>query len=321
LIPDFAEIYGIEATPELVRELRAAQPSGIHLQRRNIESTDQVRELVEALARDLGGGLEFSVRHEGGAVTPFVRGVTFFPGLEALEEAANPVLARDVGRAMGNELAAMGITMNLVPETGPMASEMAVGLRCVGIKVGVGPVVSGAAKEPDEREGAALAAAVAGAALRVERDPWQLLPLAPGRRVGLLVPRLGDVADRLPIGDELRLTAALLRPGVGASVAVLEIAIQPDDKTVAMAAEWMGAQEAGVFLCFDALRFEGQRRLLEAVSGRCDRLVVAAIGNSADCKLVGERASLVRTCGFQACQLRAALAAIFQSAGPQAKRK
>jgi hypothetical protein len=321
LIPDFAEIYGIEATPELVRELRAAQPSGIHLIRRNIESPDQVRELVETLTRELGGDLEFAVRHEGGAVTPFVRGVTAFPGLEALEEAANPGLARDVGRAMGNELAAMGITVNLVPESGPMASELAVGLRCVGVKVGVGPVVAAGAKEPDESEGAALAAAVAEAALRVERDPQKLLPLPSGSRVGLLVPRLGDVADRLPIADDLRMTAALLRPGVGASVAVLEVAVQPDDKTVAMAAEWMAAQEAGVFFCFDAGRFEGQRRLLEAVASRCGRLIVAVIGNSGDRGLVGERSSLVRTCGFQACQLKAALDAILQSAGTAAKRK
>jgi hypothetical protein len=321
LIPDFAEIYGIEATPELVRELRAAQPSGIQLLRRNIESPDQVRELVETVGRELGGNLEFAVRHEGGAVTPFVRGVTAFPGLEALEEAANPVLAREVGRAMGNELAAMGITVNLVSETGPMAREMAVGLRCVGIKVGVGPVVPGGAREPDESEGAALASAVAEAALRIERDPRKLLPIPSGRRVGLIVPRLGDVADRLPIGDDLRLTAGLLRPGVGASVAVLEVAVQPDDKTVGLAAEWMAAQESGVLLCFDAGRFEGQRRLLEAVASRCDRLVVALIGNSADRGLVGENASLVRTCGFQACQLKAALGAILQSAGQPAKRK
>src|SRR5262245_66650410 len=132
-------MYGIEATSELVRELRAAHPSGIHLLRRNIENPEQVRELVRTLTRELGDGLEFAVRHEGGSVTPFVRGVTAFPGIEALDAAANPVLARDVGRAMGNELAAMGITVDLVSETGPMAAEMAVGLRCGGIEVGVGP--------------------------------------------------------------------------------------------------------------------------------------------------------------------------------------
>jgi len=312
MIPDFAEMYGIEATPELVRELRAARPSGIQLHRRNIESPRQVRELTTSLREELGGALEFAVRHEGGAVTPFVRGVTPFPGLEALDAAANPVLARDVGRAMGNELASMGITVNLISETGPMAAEMAVGLRCVGIKVGVGPIVPGGAKEPDEVEGAALAAAVADAAIRVERDPGHLLPFPSGRRVGLLVPRLADVADRIPVEEGLRRTAGLVRPNIGASVAVMEVGIQPDAKSVALAADWMASQEAGVFFCFDAYGFHGQRRLLDVLGERVERLVVATIGNSDDEELVAERAAVVRTCGFQACQLLAALRTIFE---------
>jgi hypothetical protein len=311
VIPDFAEMYGIEATPELVRELRAAQPSGIHLQRRNIEDPSQVRDLIASLRREIGP-LEFAVRHEGGAETPFVRGVTSFPGLEALEEAGNPALARDVGRAMGHELAAMGITMNLVSETGPMSVELAVGMRCVGIKVGVGPVIPGATREPDEVEAAALAASVAEAAIHVDRDPGRLMPLATGRRVGLLVPRLGDVADRIAVEDGLRMTAARLRPNVGASVAVMEVALQPDEKSVAFAADWLAAQEVGVFFCFDAHRFEGQRRLLEAVGSRCARLIVGTIGNSRDEELVADHAAVIRTCGFQECQLRAALRTIFE---------
>lgn len=320
LIPDFAEMYGIEATPELIRELRAAHPSGIRLLRRNIETPEQVRELVETLTRELGDGLDFAVRHEGGAETPFVRGVTPFPGLEALEAAGNAVLARDVGRAMGAELSAMGITMNLIPESGPMAAELAVGLRCAGIKVGVGPVVPRTGGEPDDSEGPSLATAVAEAAVRVERDPMKLLPLDSGRRVGLLVPRLGDVADRIPVEESLRSTAALLRPLVGAGVGVLEMAVQPDDRTIALAAEWAAGQDAGVLLCFDAQRFDGQSRLLDALSSRCERLVVATIGNSKDRDRVPERAAVVRTCGFQACQLRAALATIFAPAAAPAKR-
>jgi hypothetical protein len=319
VIPDYAEMYGIESTPELVRELRAAQPSGIHLQRRNIETPEQVRELVDSLRRDVGP-LEFAVRLEGGAVTPFVRGVTPFPGLEALEAAGNAVLAREMGRAMGNELAAMGVTVNLVSEGGPMAAELAVGLRCVGIQVGVGAVVPDGAKEPDEAEAAALATAVAEAAIRVVRDPSGLLPLPSGLRVGLLIPRLADVADRIPVEEGLRTTAARLRPSVGASVAVLEVAVQPDDRSVSMAADWMAAQEAGVFLCFDAHHFDGQQALLEAVGRRCERLVVATIGNSTDKELAGDRTTVVRTCGFQACQLQAALRTIFETPDTPAKR-
>jgi len=321
VIPDFAEMYGIDATSELLRELRAAHPSGIHLLRRNIETPEQVRELVRTLTRELGDGLDFAVRHEGGAETPFVRGVTAFPGVEALEIAANPVLAREVGRAMGNELAAMGITVNLVDESGPMASEMAIGLRCMGIKVGVGAVVPDAAREPDEAEGAALAADVAREALRVGRDPHLLLPLPSGCRAGLLVPRLADVADRLPIPVDLRATAALLRPRIGASVGVLEVAVQPDERAVGMAVDWAAAQDVAVFLCFDAHRFAGQRRLLEALGSRCGRLIVATIGNSADADIAGERATIVRTCGFQVSQLLAALDSIFETAAALGKQR
>jgi hypothetical protein len=321
VIPDFAEMYGIEATSELVRELRAAHPSGIHLLRRNIETPEQVRELVRTLTRELGDGLDFAVRHEGGAVTPFVRGVTAFPGLEALEIAANPVLAREVGRAMGNELAAMGITVNLVAESGPMAAELAIGLRCVGIKVGVGAVVPDGAREPDEAEGAALAGDMAREALRIGRDPLLLLPLPSGSRAGLIVPRLGDVADRIPIPMDLRATAALLRPKIGASVGVLEVAVQPDDPAIAMAADWAAAQDVAIFLCFDAHRFAGQRRLLEALSARSGRLIVATIGNSSDADLAGPRATIVRTCGFQACQLLAALDSIFETAAAVGKQR
>src|SRR5260370_1049018 len=121
-------MYGIEATPSLLRELRAAHPAGIRLLRRNIETPDQVRE---------------------------------------------------------------------------------------------------------------LASAVAEAALSVERDPLRLLPIVQGRRAGLLVPRLADVADRIALPDDLRRTAGVLRPGVGASVGVLETAVQADGESVAMAAEWM----------------------------------------------------------------------------------
>jgi len=321
LIPDFAEMYGIEATSELVRELRAAHPSGIHLLRRNIETPDQVRELVRTLTRELGDGLDFAVRHEGGAVTPFVRGVTPFPGIEALEIAANPVLAREVGRAMGNELAAMGITVNLISEGGPMAAEMAIGLRCVGIKVGVGAVVPDGAREPDEAEGIALAADVAREALRIGRDPLLLLPLASGSRTGLILPRLGDIGDRIPIPVELRSTAAVLRPRIGASVGVLEVAIQPDDRAIGMAADWAQAQGAAVFCCFDAQRFPGQRRLLDALVARCGRLVVVTIGNSADADLAGARSTVVRTCGFQLCQLLAAADSIFESSVVTGKQR
>jgi len=316
-----AEVYGIEATPALLQELRETRPAGVHLLRRNIETPEQVRELAIALRNEFGAGFDVAVRHEGGAVTPFVRGVTSFPGIEALEAAENAVLARDIGRAMGAELAAMGVTMNLVPSTGPMAAELAVGLRCSGIKAGPGPIVPGPPRAPDEGEGAALAASLAEGALKIVRDPGRRIPLPPGRPVGILLSRLGDVADRIPMEEGLRSTASLIRPRVGASVAVLEVPVQPDQDSIALAVDWMATQEVAVFFCFQARRFAGQRRLLDALAARCPRRIIVTIGDSGDEALAGADATVLRTCGFQSCQLTAALRAIFPPSGAPGKRK
>jgi hypothetical protein len=215
----------------------------------------------------------------------------------------------------------MGISANLVGPTGPMAAEFSVGLRCSGIKAGPGPVVPGTARKGDESESAALALAVAEAAVSVVRDPLKLLPVPQGKRVGLLVPRLGDVAERLPIEDGLRSTASLLRPRVGAGVAVLEIAVRPDEASVSLAVDWMATQDLAVFLCFSAGRFPGQGRLLEALAPRCPRRVIVTIGDGADESRAGSEASVVNTRGFQACQLISALRTIFASAPSASKRK
>lgn len=316
----YTEFYGIEISESLIRDLRSRGSAGVRLLRRNVETPEQVKELTTALRKEMGAGFDVAVRHEGGAETPFVRGVTPFPGLEALEAAGDPALARDVGRAMGVELSAMGVSVNLLGDGGAMIEELKVGLRCSGIRSGSGPALAAPGGAPDEGQGAALADAVAAAAVRVDRDTRGLLPIVPGRRVGLLVPRLGDVADRLPIEDGLRPTASVLRPRVGAGVAVLEVAVQPDEASISLAAEWMAAQEIGIFLCFQARRFAGQRRLLEALAGGCPKRVVVTIGDSSDEALAGSDASVVRTCGFQACQLGAALRAIFAPPSGRGKR-
>jgi hypothetical protein len=319
--PVLAQIYGIELTGPQRDRLRETRPDGVFLQRRNVETPEQVRDLAAALREAVGERLDVAVAHEGGAVTPFVRGVTPFPGPEALEAAGDAALARDVGRAMGAELSAMGISLNLVRDGGPMTDELRLGLRCAGVRSGPGPVTPASAPAPENGHAAALAEAVAAAAVRVVRDPRGLLPIAAARRVGLLVPRLGDVADRLPIEDGLRGTASVVRPRVGAGAAVLEIGVQPDDASAALAAEWMATQELAVFFCFQARRFAGQRRLLDALAARCPRRIVVAIGDSGDEALAGEDATVVRSCGFQACQLASALRAIFVPPSASGKRR
>jgi hypothetical protein len=314
-------MYGIDATPSQLRLLREGRPDGVLLVRRNIETPEQVRELTATLRKELGEGCEIAVRHEGGAETPFVRGVTAFPGLPALEAAGNGALARDVGRIMGAELRALGFTLNLVKDNGPMTEELRIGLRSSGIKTGHGTVVTGPVRAPEEGEGAALAAEAAAAALKIVEDPLRLIPAKPGCKAGLLVPRLGDAAHRFPVEDSLRGTAALLRPRVPASVAVLEIGLQPDERTREMAVEWMGTQDLAVFFCFQPAQDPGQRQFLESLAARCPRRIIVPIGEGRDEVPAGKGAAVLRTSGFQACQLLAALNAIFPPPAPAGKRK
>jgi hypothetical protein len=149
----------------------------------------------------------------------------------------------------------------------------------------------------------------------------KLLPIPQGKRVGLLVPRLGDVAERLPIEDGLRSTASLLRPRVGAGVAVLEVAVRPDEPSVSLAVDWMATQDVAVFLCFSAGRFPGQARLLEALAARCPRRVIVTIGDAGDESRAGSGATVVNTRGFQSCQLISALRTIFAAGPSGSKRK
>ncbi len=318
----YAQIYGIDATPTQLQRLREGKPDGVLLVRRNIETPEQVRELTRTLRKELGDGVEIAVRHEGGAETPFVRGVTAFPGLAALETAGNPALARDVGRTMGAELSAMGITMNVVQDNGGrMPEELRIGLRCAGIKTGGGPVVTGPVRAPEEGEGAALAAEVAAAALKIVEDPLKLIPAPPGCKAGVLVSRLGDAAHRLPVEDSLRATAALLRPRVPASVAVLEIGLQPDEAARQMAVDWMATQDLAVFFCFQPTRVAPQKQLLEALAGRCPRRIIVPLGDPKYEVMSWQGATVLRPSGFQACQLLAALNAIFPPPAPVGKRK
>ena len=50
-------------------------------------------------------------------------------------------------------------------------------------------------------------------------------------------------------------------------------------------------------------------------------LVVVTIGNSADADLAGARSTVVRTCGFQLCQLLAAADSIFESSVVTGKQR
>jgi len=173
--------------------------------------------------------------------------------------------------------------------------------------------------DPEEHEAAsALAGRVAEAAVQIERDPQHLLPLEPGRRVGILVPRLGDVADRMAIDEELRGAASLIQGWVRARSSgthVLEIPVQPEPEMLALALDWASDREVVVVLCFDAHQYPGQRRMLEELQRRSPKVVLVLIGNPWDRAFAKGGTSIVNPCGFRLCQLSAAVRLLFGKPG------
>lgn len=489
-------LYGIEPMEESVRILRESSAAGIYLLRRNIETSDQVRALVDELQSQLGYKLLVAIEQEGGLVSRFVRGVTFFPGNMALGRTGTPSLAYDVGRAIARELRGMNINVNLAPvldlageeynpdltirSFGPdatlasdMGAEMIRGLQEGGVSAtarhfpgrggaaaqgkdvpavaapreqlvdrdvapfrvaiaggvdlvmnawvkypsldpdqpavlspkivtdllrrdlgfnGVAvtedfasPAILGAmsveeatvraiqagndlvlvgsdidlqrrafrsfklavdnaripkdqfakvqgrllallkkkqeAKPPPFSEGddaeaaASLAEIIARAAVRVEQDPGRLIPFKPSARVGLLVPRLGDLADRLAIDDELRGVAGLIQGWVqvhNPGADVLEIPVQPEGDMLDLTLDWAGSLDVVAFFCFDAHRFAGQKKLLEELQRRCPKTVAVFIRNPWDRLFVKSSTAVVQTYGFRVSQLAAVVDVLFK---------
>ncbi|MBN1202363.1 MAG: glycoside hydrolase family 3 protein [Anaerolineae bacterium] len=95
-------------------------PGGVVLFPHNLLTPGQITELTNRLqtyAQDTGPDvpLLIAVDQEGGRVTRLDDGFTFFPSVLMLGATANHDTAMQVGYAMGQEMAAVGINMNLAP--------------------------------------------------------------------------------------------------------------------------------------------------------------------------------------------------------------
>jgi len=90
---------------------------GVVLFGRNVESAEQVAELVASLKRAAGRPLLVSIDQEGGRVARLraPQGFTELPPMRALGAARDPELARAVGALLGRELRAVGIDQDYAP--------------------------------------------------------------------------------------------------------------------------------------------------------------------------------------------------------------
>lgn len=112
---------GKEPTPEILDLIQSGYVGGIILFTRNLDSPRQILQLTSALqeaARNAGHPypLLIATDQENGIVRRTGSATTFFPGNMALGAINSQTATEAVARATGQELRALGITMNLAPD-------------------------------------------------------------------------------------------------------------------------------------------------------------------------------------------------------------
>ncbi len=109
-----AGFFGTTLDAELARLLDRGV-GGIILFKRNVGSARAVAELVREAKRRAGRPLLATIDQEGGPVARLREGFTRVPAMRALGATRDPELAREVGRVLGEELAAVGIDLDYAP--------------------------------------------------------------------------------------------------------------------------------------------------------------------------------------------------------------
>jgi beta-N-acetylhexosaminidase len=130
---------GLTPTPEISDLIQHHHVGNIIFFSRNVQDTEQLRTLTASLqkiARDAGHTypLIITIDQENGTVQRLGKGSTAFPGNMALGAAGSEQLVYEVGQASGQELKALGITMNFAPvvDVNNNAANPVIGTRSYG---------------------------------------------------------------------------------------------------------------------------------------------------------------------------------------------
>lgn len=107
-----------KVTPELLTHLKKIKPGAIILFRRNIQSPEQLKNLVQTLRRELEPQLSapilFAIDQEGGSVFR-IPTQPRVPSPAAIGKSDDPKIVERYGYALGKLLRKNGISMNLAP--------------------------------------------------------------------------------------------------------------------------------------------------------------------------------------------------------------
>lgn len=162
-----------------------------------------------------------------------------------------------------------------------------------------------------ERDGAALAMAIASRAVTVVSPGPPGLRRALNGRVGAVFPRFSDLAPRITIEPEIAEERAYLARAFGPAGIEPEVelvGVEPTPAEIARAAERASAWDATVLFLFDAQLYPSNRALLDAVRARARALAVLLLRDPYDAALLGPDVLGLTAYGFRKCQLDAVIA-------------
>ena len=108
-------LVGPDLTDADVRLFRDTGAGGIMLYRRNFETPERFRALLDGLEAAVGRRLLITTDHEGGRIIMLNRGVTIFPDGLAAGTSGNARFVERQGLIEGRELRRLGVDVNFAP--------------------------------------------------------------------------------------------------------------------------------------------------------------------------------------------------------------
>jgi beta-N-acetylhexosaminidase len=162
-----------------------------------------------------------------------------------------------------------------------------------------------------ERDGEALARAMATRAVMVVPPPDRGWKPALNGRVAAIFPRLSSLAARITIEpamqDEPRYLKEAMAP-LGVRPEVTVVGVEPTVEEIAQAASAAAAADATVLFLYDAHLYASNKALLEACQAGAKRLAVVLMRDPWDAELLAPGVAAATAYGWRRVQLDAVMA-------------
>jgi len=161
-----------------------------------------------------------------------------------------------------------------------------------------------------ERDGEALARAMAARAVTVTSPPPPSFRRSLNGTVVAVFPRLSALADRITVEtamlDEAQFLADAMRPhGILPEVQV--VGVEPTEAEIGRVRARAATADACILFLYDAHLYASNRALLDALQGAARTLAVVLMRDPYDARLILPNSGSITAFGWRRCQLDAAL--------------